>query len=107
MAISARGKGISKGGGLRVSDGGGKYLLLGFPRVICCGIPPPPYQVLKLASFPKEAMPHDCLDLVFFCSVDHFRGRSAEVAPMFLCFMIRGQEGGMEYVMDGPGRGNI
>ena len=31
-------------------------------------------------------------------------GRSCEVVPVLWSFAIRGQQGGMEHVMNGPGR---
>jgi hypothetical protein len=70
----------------------GEHLFLGLPRIICCGVSPPPYQVLQLASFPEESMSHDVGDLIFFRSVDHFGRRWVEVVPVLYCLTIRSQQ---------------
>jgi hypothetical protein len=70
----------------------GEHLFLGFPRIICCGISLPPYQVLQLASFPEESMPHDVGDFIFFCSIDHFGRRWVEVVPVLYRLAIRSQQ---------------
>jgi hypothetical protein len=45
------------------------------------------------------------LYLVLFISVDQVRGWPCEVGAMGISFVIRGQQGRMEDIMDGPGRG--
>ena len=65
-----------------------EHLIRSFPRIVCCGVALPPYQVLQLVPFAKEPMPHDGLDLVFFFSVDHFGRRLMEVDPMFRSFPV-------------------
>ncbi len=50
-----------------------EHLIRSFPRIICCGVALPSYQVLKFTPFAKEPMPHDGLDFVFLFSVDYFR----------------------------------
>ena len=81
-----------------------KHLICSFPRIICCGVAPPPYQVLQLAPLAKEPVSHDGLDLVFLFSVDHFRGRLMEIYPVLRSFFVPCQQRGVEDVMDGPGR---
>jgi hypothetical protein len=85
----------------------GEHLFLRLPRIICCGISPPPYQVLQLAPFSEESMPHDVGDFIFFRSVDHFGRWWVGVVPVLFCFAIRSQQGCMEHVMDGPGQGEV
>jgi hypothetical protein len=50
-------------------------------------------------------MPHDGLDFIFCLAFDHFQGRWVVIGSMFRSFTIRSQQGGVEDVMDGPGRG--
>ena len=47
----------------------------------------------------------DGLDLVLFFVVDKVRWGSQEVFPVFFCFYIRGQKGGVEDGVDSPLRG--
>jgi hypothetical protein len=70
----------------------GEHLFLGLPRIICCGISPPPYQVLQLAPFSEESMPHDVGDFIFFRSIDHFGRRWIEVVPVLHRLTIRSQQ---------------
>ena len=65
-----------------------KHLIRSFPRIICCGVALPSYQVLQLAPFTKETMSHDGLDFVFLFSVDHFRWWLMEVGPVFRSFLV-------------------
>jgi hypothetical protein len=83
---------------------GGKHLFLGFPCIVCCGIALPPYKVLEFAPSAEEAMPHDGLNFELLLSVHHFWRWAAIVDPMLFRFVIGGQQRGVEYVMDGPGR---
>ena len=47
----------------------------------------------------------DGLDLVLFFVVDKVRWGPREVSSVFFCLYVRGQEGGVEYRVDGPLRG--
>jgi hypothetical protein len=47
----------------------------------------------------------DGLDLVLFFVVDKVRWGPREVFSVFFCLHVRGQEGGVEYRVDGPLRG--
>jgi hypothetical protein len=49
-------------------------------------------------------MSHDSFYFELLFSVDYFGRWAAEVGPVFFCFMIGGEKGGMKDVMDGPGR---
>ena len=69
-----------------------KHLIRSFPRIVCCGVALPPYQVLQLAPFAKEPMSHDGLDLVFFFSVNHFGGWLMKVDPMLRSFLVSCQQ---------------
>ena len=50
---------------------------------------------------------NDGLDLVFFGVFDKVRGWPRVVDPVFYSFTIRGQQGRVEDVMDGPGCGEL
>ena len=49
-------------------------------------------------------MPHHGLHFKLLLSVHHFGRRAVIVRFVFDRFVIGGQQGGMEYVVDGPGR---
>ena len=50
---------------------------------------------------------NDGLDLVFLGVFDKVRRWPRVVVSVFYGFAIRGQEGCVEYVMNGPGRGEL
>ena len=79
------------------------YLISWLPGVIAFGVFFPLDQVLESALSPLAPMIDNLLHLVFFCSFDKVRWGSREVGAMRYGFSIRGQQGGMEYVMDPPG----
>ena len=54
-----------------------------------------------------KAVINNVLDLVFCFSCHQFRGRPCVIRPMSLVFVITGQQGGMEDVMNGPGKGKL
>ena len=59
-------------------------------------------------SFTSEVtVINDGLDFVFFGVFDKVRGWSRVVSPVLCSLAIRGQEGCVEDVMDGPGRGEL
>ena len=49
------------------------------------------------------AVINDSFDFIFLGIFDKVRGWSRVVGPVFYSFTIRGQEGRVEDVMDGPG----
>ena len=55
----------------------------------------------------KVTVINDGLDFVFFGIFDKVRRRPRVVDPVFYGFAIRGQEGCVEDVMNGPGRGEL
>ena len=55
----------------------------------------------------KVTVINDGLDLIFFGIFDKVRRWPRVVGPMFCSFVIRGQEGRMEDVMDGPSCGKL
>ena len=65
-----------------------KHLVRSFPRIVCCGVALPPYQVLQFTPLTKESMSHDGLDFIFFFSVDHLRWWLVEIDPVFRSFPI-------------------
>ena len=80
------------------------YVISCFPRVVCIWISFPLDQILKLPFTSKVMVINDGLDFVFFGVFDKVRRWPRVVVPVFHSFVIRGQEGRVEYVIDGPGR---
>jgi hypothetical protein len=70
----------------------GEHLVRSFPRIVCCGVALPPYQVLQFTPFTKESMSHDGLDLILLLPVDHFRWWLMEVGPMLRSFFVLRQQ---------------
>jgi hypothetical protein len=50
-------------------------------------------------------MPQDGLDFILCLPFDHLWGRWIMIGSVFRSLAIRSQQGGVEDVMDGPGRG--
>jgi hypothetical protein len=73
-----------------------------FPGVITFWVALPLDKVLQLFLPPLTSVASDGLDLVLFFVVDKVRWGSREVFSVFFCLYVRGQEGGMEYGVDGP-----
>ena len=88
-----------------LSQRGRVYMVSCFPCVVCIGVPFPFDEILELSFTAKMTVINDGLDLVFFGVFDKVRGWSHVVGPVFCCFAIRGHEGCVEDVMDGPGCG--
>ena len=78
-----------------------------FPCVVCIGVALPLDKVLELFLASEVTVINDGLDFIFFGVFDKVRRWPRVVGPMFYGFAIRGQEGCMEDVMDGPGRGEL
>ena len=78
-----------------------------FPGVVCIGIAFPLDKILKLSFTSEVTVINDGLDFVFFGIFDKIRGWPHVVGPVFRGFAIRGQEGCVEYIMNGPGRGEL
>ena len=76
-----------------------------FPCVVAIGIPFPLDEVLEASFTAVKAVINYGLDFVFFGVFDQFRGWPRVVDPVLRCLAIRGQEGRMKDVMDGPGWG--
>jgi hypothetical protein len=83
------------------------YVVSCFPCVVCIGILFPFDEVLELSFMAKVTVINDGLDLIFFGIFDKVRRWPRVVGPMFCSFVIRGQEGRMEDVMDGPSYGKL
>ena len=78
-----------------------------FPCVVCIGVSLPFDEILEL-SFPSEVtVINDGLDFIFFGVFDKVRRWPRVVGPVFCSFTIRGQEGRVKDVMDGPGGGEL
>ena len=80
----------------------GEHIAVVFPGVVGLGISLPLDQVLESSPLPKVAMISDGLDFIFLFSVDDVGGGSREVGSVLFCFLVRGQETGVEDVMYGP-----
>ena len=83
------------------------YMVSCFPCVICIGIALPLDKILKLSFTSEMSVINDGLDFVFFGVFDKVRRWPRVVGPMFCSFAIRGQEGRVKDVMDGPGGGEL
>ena len=81
------------------------YMVSCFPHVVRIWISFPLDEVLELSFASKVTVINDGLDFVFFDILDKIRRWPRVVVPMFYGLAIRGQERRMEYVMNGPGRG--
>ena len=79
------------------------YLVSCFPCVVRIWIPFPLDKILKLSFTSKVAVINDGFDFVFFGIFDKVRRWSCVINPVFYGFTIRGQEGCVEDVMNGPG----
>ena len=78
-----------------------------FPRVVCIGVAFPLDKILELSFTSEVTVINDSLDLIFFGILDEVRRWPRVVGPMFYSFAIRGPEGRVEDVMDGPGCGKL
>ena len=83
------------------------YVISCFPCVVRIGVSFPFDEILKLSFTSKMTVINDGLDFVFFGVFDKVRRWPRVVGPVFCGFTIRGQEGRVEDVMDGPGRGEL
>ena len=83
------------------------YLVSCFPRVVCIGVSFPLDKILKLSFTSKVTVINDGLDFIFFGVFDKIRRWPRVIVPVFYGFTIRGQEGRVKYVMDGPGCGEL
>ena len=81
------------------------YVVSCFPCVVRIGVPFPFDEVLELSFTAKVTVIDNGLDFIFFGVFDKVRRWSRVVGPVFCSFAIRGQEGCVEDVMDGPGCG--
>ena len=78
-----------------------------FPCVIRIGIALPLDKILKLSFTSEVTVINYGFYFVFFGVLDKVRGWSRVVGPVFRSFAIRGQEGRVKDVMDGPGVGEL
>ena len=74
-----------------------------FPRVICIGVAFPLDKILELSFTSEVTVINNGFDFVFFSIIDKVRRWPCVVGPMFCGFTIRGQEGCMEDIVNGPG----
>ena len=78
-----------------------------FPCVVRIGVSLPFDEVLELPFTPEVTVINDSLDFIFFSVFDKVRRWPRVVGPVFCSFTIRGQEGRVKDVMDGPGGGEL
>ena len=83
------------------------YMVSCLPCVICIGIALPLDKILKLSFTSEVTVINYGFYFVFFGVLDKVRRWPRVVGPMFCRFAIRGQEGCVEDVMDGPGVGKL
>ena len=79
------------------------YLSCWLPRVISIWVAFPMDEILEDTFSSVESVINDIFYFVFRFSSDKVRWWPRVVGAMGLVFMIRGQERGVEDVMDGPG----
>jgi hypothetical protein len=72
----------------------------GFPTVMCFGEPFPSNQILQLVMPPSCAQ--NLLHFPFRLAIDKVRGWFLKVGTMDCGFVIRGEKGSMEYVVNLP-----
>ena len=77
------------------------------PCVVRIGISLPFDEVLELSFTSEVTVINDSLDFVFFGVFDKVRRWPRVVGPVFCSFAIRGQEGRVKDVMDGPVSGEL
>ena len=77
------------------------------PRVVCIGVTFPLDKILKLSFTSEVTVINDGLDFVLFGVFDKVRWWPRVIVSVFYGFAIRGQEGCVKYVMDGPGCGEL
>jgi hypothetical protein len=78
-----------------------------FPCVVCIGVSFPFDKILELSLTSEMTVINDSLDFVLFGVFDKVRRWPRVVGPVFGGFAIRGQEGCVEDVMNGPGCGKL
>ena len=78
-----------------------------FPCVICIGIALPLDKILELSFTSKVTVINDGLDFVLLDVFYEVRRWPRVVGPVFRGFTIRGQEGRVKDIMDGPGGGEL
>ena len=83
------------------------YLVSCLPCIIRIGVAFPLDKILKLSFTSEVTVINYGLDFVFFGVFDKVRRWSRVVSSVFCSFAIRGQEGCVEDVVDGPGRGEL
>ena len=83
------------------------YMISCFPRVVCIGVAFPLDKILELSFTSEVTVINDGLNFIFFSIFDEVWGWPRVVVSVFYGFAIRGQEGCMEYVMNGPGCGKL
>jgi hypothetical protein len=84
---------------------GGVYLGGRFPCVVCVWVPLPLEEILQGFPPPVETVIYNGLDFVLVFTLDQFGGWFDVVGAVLWGFTIRGEEAGVEHVMDLPGVG--
>ena len=79
------------------------YVVSCFPCVVCIGVSFPLDKILKLSFTSEVTVINDGFNFVFFGVFDKVRRWPRVVGSVLCGFTIRGQEGCMEDVMNGPG----
>ena len=81
----------------------GVYRICQFPRTVTVRVSFPFDPILQDLSTAVMAVIGDGFDFEFFFSAYEFRGRSQEVGSMRRSFSVRGQQRGMEDIVNVPG----
>jgi len=80
----------------------GMNLISRFPCVVAFRVALPFDEILELLLLSELLVCDYPFNLVFVFSVNEVRWWSGKVGAVGLCFMIRHQQGRMEYVVDSP-----
>jgi hypothetical protein len=81
------------------------YLGGRFPCVVCVWVSLPFEEVLQALPLPVETVINDGLDFILVFTLDQFGGRFDVVGAVLRGLAIRGEEAGVEHVVDLPGVG--
>ena len=76
-----------------------------FPCVVCVWVSLPFEEVLQALPLPVETVINDGLDFILVFTLDQFGGWLDVVGAVLWGFPIRGEEAGVEHVVDLPGFG--
>ena len=78
------------------------YVIRSFPSVMSVGVSCPPDSVLESSGSSEASSPYDLLHFPLWFALDDVWGRVVVIRSVFFRLLIRGEESGMEDVVDPP-----